>query len=187
MHMSDAEPKPACEPDVPGLLASHRGWLRSVIVARLGEPSAADDVLQDVSLAAIEQKSPLRKRSSVTAWLYQLAVRQVQQFRRKAGRHRKRLAGAAEVQQTKQNEFDDPLSWMLSTERRKLIREALAKLPGEYRELLVLKYVEGWSYRRIAERTGRTQSSVESQLHRARVRLREQLARLDVIEDRGEL
>ncbi len=168
------------------MLATHRGWLRSVIAARLGEAGAADDVLQEVSLAAIEQKSPLRNKTAVTAWLYQLAVRQVMQFRRKAGRHRKRLVEAAAVEETKQQYVGDPLSWLLSTERRELIREGLGRLSGEDRELLVLKYIEGWSYRQIAERTQKTERAVESKLHRARGRLREQLTRLNVVEETGE-
>lgn len=180
--MSDTEPKPACEPDVAGMLASHHGWLRSVIIARLGEASAADDVLQEVNVAAIEQKSPVRNEGSIAAWLYQLAVWQVLQFRRRSGRQRKRLNDAASVERTKQVKTGDPLVWLLSTERRELVREALTALSGEDRELLILKYIEGWTYQQIAERTGRTISSVESQLHRARARLREELYRRDVVE-----
>ncbi|MCA9270883.1 MAG: sigma-70 region 4 domain-containing protein, partial [Planctomycetales bacterium] len=42
------------------------------------------------------------------------------------------------------------------------------------------KYVEDWSYRQIAERLGVSASAVEARLHRARGRLREQLATMDV-------
>lgn len=184
--MSDVQPQPACETDLPGALDTHRGWLRSVIVARLGEAGAAEDVLQEVNLAAIEGKSPLRDQRSVASWLYQLAVRKVLQFRRAAGRQRKRIGDAAAVEETRERESGDPLAWMLNSERRQLIREGLSRLSGEDREMLMLKYVEGWSYRQIAERTGRTESAVESKLHRARVGLREHLVRLDVIEKRGE-
>lgn len=180
--MSDSEPKPACEPDVPGLLATHGGWLRSVIVARLGDPGGADDVLQEVHVAAIEQKAPLRQRSAAVSWLYQLAVRQSMLFRRGMGRHRRRMNEAAAREETKHIEDTDPLEWLLSAERRELIRAALQQLDGEQRELLILKYVEGWSYRQIAERTGRTERAVESHLHRTRLRLRELLTRLNVIE-----
>ncbi len=95
------------------------------------------------------------------------------------------MADAADAERIRANETGDPLAWLLSTERRQLVRKALSALSGEDRELLVLKYIEGWSYRRIAEQTGRTVSSVESQLHRARGRVRGELIRLDVVE-RGE-
>ncbi|MFK7820285.1 MAG: RNA polymerase sigma factor [Planctomycetaceae bacterium] len=179
--MSDIDSQSACEPDLPGLLANHRKWLRSVIVARLGSAAGAEDVLQEVHVAAIEQKSPLRDQSAVTAWLYQIALRQVMLFRRRLGRQRKREAGAAAIEETKHRESVDPLAWILRTERQTLVREALGLLGGKDRELLVLKYVEGWSYRQIAEHTRRSESAVESQLHRARTRLRAQLVRLDVV------
>lgn len=141
--------------------------------------------MQEVSVAAIEQKSPLRDKSAITAWLYQLAVRQALQFRRQLGRQRKRVAEAAAIEETKQHQTTEPLAWLLSTERREFIREGLGLLSGEDREILILKYIEGWSYRQIAERTNRTDRAIESQMHRARRRLREHLTRLNVIEERG--
>ena len=50
------------------------------------------------------------------------------------------------------------------------------------RELLVLKYVEGWSYRRIAEHRGSTERAIESRVHRARGRLRAVLTQLRVVD-----
>ncbi|MEP3481728.1 MAG: RNA polymerase sigma factor [Fuerstiella sp.] len=178
--MTEPDHQPARQQAVVRALASHEGWLKSVIVARLGSATEAEDVLQEVHVAAIQEKSPLVKTSSVSAWLYQLAIRQVLQFRRRAGRHKKRIAQAIEVDSTKPNLAEDPLSWLLSTERQMLVREGLQLLADDDREFLMLKYVEGWSYRKIAERTGRTERAVESQVHRARNRLRKHLVKLDV-------
>lgn len=181
--MADSDHEALRQHAVANALASHEGWLKSVIAARLGSVAEADDVLQEVHVAAIEQKSPLKDSSSVTSWLYQLAIRQVLQFRRKAGRHRKRIAQAIEVETTKPKQIEDPLSWLLSSERRELIRTGLQQLNEEDRELLMLKYVEGWSYRKIADRTERTERAVESKVHRARDRLRTHLVHLDVATD----
>lgn len=182
--MQDANNETEQTTDVTGALARHRGWLRSVIAARLGDPSGVDDVLQDVNVAAIEQKSPLRDHRAVTVWLYQLTIRQIRQFRRRLGRQRNRTRDAARSGSGTEHEAGDPLAWLLTNERRVLIREALSRLSGKDREVLILKYVEGWSCRRIAEQTNRTERAVESRLHRARVRMRDLLARLDVVEKR---
>lgn len=181
--MTDSDHEIPHQQAVAQALASHEGWLKSVIAARLGSASEADDVLQEVHVAAIEQKSPLKNSAAITSWLYQIAVRQVLQFRRTAGRHRKRLAEAADIQATQLDSVEDPLSWMLSSERRNLTRRGLQQLDEEDRELLMLKYVEGWSYRKIAERTDRTERAVESQVQRARDRLRTYLVRLNVQSD----
>ena len=42
----------------------------------LGEPQAVDEVMQEVSLAAVRQKAPINDPSKVAAWLYRLAVTQ---------------------------------------------------------------------------------------------------------------
>ena len=72
--------------DWPSVLAEHERWLRAVIYARVGEPQAVDEVLQDVSLAAVRQHAPITDPAKVGAWLYQLAVRQSLMYRRKQGR-----------------------------------------------------------------------------------------------------
>ncbi|MEK6237281.1 MAG: sigma-70 family RNA polymerase sigma factor, partial [Planctomycetales bacterium] len=66
--------------------------------------------------------------------------------------------------------------------RRALVRKALEGLARRDREILLLKYTEDWSYRRLAEQLGISVSAVEARLHRARKRLREQLAALEVLE-----
>jgi RNA polymerase sigma factor (sigma-70 family) len=58
------------------------------------------------------------------------------------------------------------------------VQEALGKLPPRDAELLVLKYAEGSSARELAERLGATIPTIETRLHRARGRLRAELAAL---------
>ncbi|MGH7129198.1 MAG: sigma-70 family RNA polymerase sigma factor, partial [Planctomycetaceae bacterium] len=71
-------------------------------------------------------------------------------------------------------------------ERQRLIREAVGRLSEEDAEVLMLKYTEDWTCRDLAEHLGVSHSAVESRLHRARARLRTELARLDVIEREAE-
>ena len=78
----------------------------------------------------------------------------------------------------------DPLEWLLADERRRLIRRALTQLPERDAEILLLKYTENWSYHQIAEHLGVSHSAVEARLHRARQRMRQELAALEVIEAR---
>ncbi len=66
-------------------LAEHERWLRRVVASRLGEPQAVDEVMQDVALAAVAQRSPLHNPARAAVWLYRLAVRHVLIYRRKIG------------------------------------------------------------------------------------------------------
>jgi RNA polymerase sigma-70 factor (ECF subfamily) len=195
--MAMIEPNPRRKPEVhcgistsagiidwPRVLAEHDRWLRTVVYARLGEPQAVDEVMQEVSLAAVRQKAPINDPKKVAAWLYRLAVTQTLLHRRKLGRQRKLVDRFA--QRNRPSEQDnrrmDPLDWLLSEERRQKVRTALKRLVRRDAEILLLKYTEDWSYRDLAEHLGITESAVEARLHRARQRLRSELAALDVVE-----
>ncbi|MGD0517251.1 MAG: RNA polymerase sigma factor [Thermoguttaceae bacterium] len=195
--MATIEPNPRQKPQVqfgvrtsansidwPRVLAEHDRWLRTVVYARLGEPQAVDEVMQEVSLAAVRQKAPINDPQKVAAWLYRLAVTQTLLHRRKLGRQRKLVDRFA--QRNRPSEQDnrqmDPLGWLLSEERRQKVRLALKRLVRRDAEILLLKYTEDWSYRELAEHLDISESAVEARLHRARQRLRSELAALDVVE-----
>jgi RNA polymerase sigma-70 factor (ECF subfamily) len=179
--------QPAWEPvNWASALASHERWLRTAVLARLGEHQAAEEVLQEVALAAVAQRSPLADPSKLAAWLYRLAVRQTLLYRRRQGR-RRRLTSLYALRNGEASagaHLVDPLSWLLLDERRQLVREALARLPRRDAEILMLKYTEDWSYRELATHLGLTEAAVEARLYRARCRLRAALAGSSVIEVR---
>ena len=166
-------------------LAEHGRWLRTVIGARLGEPQAVEEVMQEVSLAAVRQRAPLNDPEKVAPWLYRLAVRQTLLYRRKQGRRRKMVDSYA--QRLRPTETDtreaDPLAWLLAEERQKQVRLAMSRLPTRDAEILMLKYSENWSYHALVEHLGISHSAVEARLHRARQRLRTELAALDVVSE----
>jgi RNA polymerase sigma-70 factor (ECF subfamily) len=164
-------------------LAEHQRWLRTVIYARVGEPQAVDEVLQEVSLAAVRQQAPLADAAKLAPWLYRLAVTQSLLYRRKQGRRRKLTDRYARQRRPSEEDTHelDPLGWLLAQERQQLIRTALARLPKRDGEILLLKYTEDWSYGQLAEHLGISQSAVQARLHRARQRLRSELAALEVI------
>ena len=74
------------------------------------------------------------------------------------------------------------MEWLLAVERRSLIRMAIARLAQRDAEILLLKYTENWSYHQIAGHLGVSHSVVESRLHRARQKLRAELAAMNVVE-----
>ena len=154
-----------------------------MVAARLREPQAVDEVMQEVALAAVRQAAPLADGTKVAPWLYRLAVRQALLFRRQCGRRRKLANKYERVQHGGGGSLvHDPLSWLLAEERRRQVRQALGRLPTRDAEILLLKYTENWSYHQLAARLGIGHSAVEARLHRARRRLRDELAALSVSE-----
>jgi RNA polymerase sigma factor (sigma-70 family) len=70
-----------------------------------------------------------------------------------------------------------PEAPLMASEDRDLLRQTLAELPEEFREAIVLRELEGMSYKEIAAVTGAPIGTVMSRLARARERLQEGLAR----------
>ncbi len=167
--------------DWPAMLAEHGRWLRTVLLARVGEPSAVDDLMQEIATAAVEKGHQLRDPASAAPWLYRLAVVAALQYRRRQGRQRKLIDRFAERQLPTDSDTReaDPLDWLLAEERRSLVRRALDRLPKRDAEILLLKYTEDWSYRQLADRLGMSTSAVEARLHRARQKMRRALAAVD--------
>ncbi len=169
------------------ILREHDRWLRTIVYARLGEPQAVDDVMQDVALAAVRQASPILDRTRVAPWLYRLAVRQTLLYRRKMGRTRNLTQRFADRFRPTESDTRDPgpLEWLMSKELSSMVRQAIKALrPGDA-EILMLKYGQNWNYFEIAEHLGIGHSAVEARLHRARSRMRKELEKLQVIEVGG--
>ncbi|QVL32142.1 RNA polymerase sigma factor [Telmatocola sphagniphila] len=168
--------------DWPRALSQHDRWLRTSLFARLGIWQAVEEVMQEVSLAAISHKTPLCDPSRVGAWLYRVALRQSLMYRRRMGRYRKFLGGFARERSDEASTKPDPLNLLLSDERKILVRKALAKLSAIDAQILLLKYTEDWSYRELSLHLGVSESCIETRLHRARQRLRESILASDAMD-----
>jgi RNA polymerase sigma-70 factor (ECF subfamily) len=154
-------------------------WLRRVVASRLGEPQAVEEVMQDVALAAVAQRSPLKDPARAAVWLYRLAVRHVLIYRRKSGRRRGLIDRYVARQDRAESDGSaSPLAWLVRDERQRLVQDALRRLSPRDAEILLLKYAEGFTSRELAERLGVSIPTIEARLHRARGRLRAELAGL---------
>lgn len=160
-------------------LAEHDRWLRLVVLARLGEPAALEDVMQDLAVEVAKGTSRLRDSTKLAPWLYRLAVTAALQHRRRMGRRRKHATGYQDSQAYQENHAPDPLDWLIAEEQQLLVRHALQELPPRDREILLLKYAEELSYTQLAQRLGITESAVDGRLQRARKKLRTALAQKD--------
>jgi RNA polymerase sigma factor (sigma-70 family) len=77
-----------------------------------------------------------------------------------------------------QPQTEESVSESFYEERSRQLREALASLSVELREILVLRDIEGWSYTELASALKLPLGTVMSRLNRARLRLREEIAKV---------
>jgi RNA polymerase sigma-70 factor, ECF subfamily len=139
-----------------------------------GDRHLAEDLHQEVWLAALEGFGQFdARRGRFRDWVLGIARHRVSRHYR--GTFSISLEAVAERTIQVQNAALPPPQELESLERAAVIRAALFRLNDDYRNVLLKKYVDGFSVRGIADRDGRSTKAVESLLSRARERLRELL------------
>ena len=154
---------------------AHSGRLYSVACRMLGNPTDAEDLLQEIFLAAHRKLASFRGEAALGTWLYRLAMNLC------LDHLRSRAARAGQVTDA----LDDEPA-MADTGTRKLaertvakmdLERAMAQLPDGCRTAFVLHDVEGLEHREVAELLGIAEGTSKSQVHKARLRLRAMLGR----------
>ena len=142
----------------------------------LGDPSDAADATQEVYLRVVRSVLGFRGDSAFGTWLHRVTVNVCMTALRARGDVRARGQSAGLLDAS----FDDLASADASPEERvtradlaRRTAKALAGLPEDAREVVVLRDVQGLSTRETAELLGVTEGAVKVRLHRAHARLRE--------------
>jgi RNA polymerase sigma-70 factor (ECF subfamily) len=138
--------------------------LYAYVLALLGDPIAAEDVLQETNLAATERLAEAAEIADFAAWLFGVARHQVQDFRRRQARER--LRWGDEVLDLMADEL--PAATAELPARQRALRACLAGLPKEQRELILRRYAPGASVQRLAAELARTVGVVSQTLYRIR-------------------
>jgi len=132
-------------------------------------PSDADDIVQDAMLRAFRAFDGFRG-GDIKAWLLTI----VRNCWRSSGAAERRR-GHTELDEDLASEAGGPEDAADTASRRRRLNAALALLPEDFREALVLREMEDMSYREITEITGAPIGTVMSRLARARALLRERI------------
>lgn len=149
----------------------------------VGNPADAEDLAQEAFVRVFRSLGRFRGESLFRTWLYKVALNVVRSHHARRGRQQP-VWGDSGADAT--TPFDPPAHGPdaeATLVRRDAIDRALAELPADLREAVILRDLHGLEYRDIAEATGAPMGTVESRIFRARQRLRRALAPL--IEDLG--
>lgn len=134
-----------------------------------------EDLVQCTFEACFEHALQYGGNARFVAWLLAVARSQLYRWLRR----REPTRSAAELERSSLHELGvSPSGFALARERQKLLLDALARMPLELQTVLELHYWEGLSGAEIAEVVGIDHGTVRSRLHRARARLRGELAGL---------
>lgn len=170
-------------PALEALLSRHQRRVYRFGLKMCRDPEDAKDVLQETLLAAARTVKDFRGASSVSTWLYTIARSFCIKRRRRsrfAPEREESLDARAPGLEARQipDGARNPEEDLAGRQLQGALEEAISLLDPMYREVLVLRDVEGLTAREVVEVTGLTVEAVKSRLHRARVAVREAVAPL---------
>jgi len=146
------------------LIERYNAPLRYFINRLLGNPEITEDIFQDTWLTVIRRICSLKRTEAFPTWLYRIARNKVyQQLRRE-----KRLTGLDEKIAVLNNTEDD----VFSAEDAAKVHRCLKELLPEYREVLMLRFLEQMSYHEIAQVINCSLGTVKSRIYYAKLALK---------------
>jgi len=155
------------------LYRQHYRRVYSLCLRMLGNQTQAEDLTQEVFLQVFRKLGSFRGDSAFTTWLHRLTVNQVLMHFRKRGVKLEHTSEEGDFT----NVVDTPLqsTRRISMVDRLALEKAIAELPPGYRTVFTLHDIEGYEHEEIADMLGVSIGTSKSQLHKARMRLRELL------------
>jgi RNA polymerase sigma-70 factor, ECF subfamily len=163
---------------------AHSGRLYSVACRMLGNPADAEDLLQEIFLAAHRKLDSYRGEAALGTWLYRLATNLCLDHLRSRAARTNQVTGALDDEIGLQDTASRGLAERTVTKMD--IERALQALPEGCRAAFVLHDVEGLEHREVADVLGIAEGTSKSQVHKARLRLRTLLGGRGRTNDAGE-
>jgi len=168
------------------LLAQYSHPIYSLIARSLSDPADAADVTQEVFVKVFRSISSFHGEASLRTWIYRIALHEASNQRRWWGRHkRQEMTIDAPIENDEGETFcmadglatgdASPFECAARAQLGERVEAALRTLPEVFREVVVLREIEGFGYEEIAEMLGVNLGTVKSRLTRGRAALREAL------------
>jgi len=163
----------------------HNG-LRAFIAKRVANEAETDDIVQDVWLKMQRGLDGLKDQRRLISWIYQIARHAIIDHYRVSGRRREMPAGLAadleayQSSSSRQKASED--SGQLRMELAGCLRPMIERLPGEYRQAVILVDLEGLAQQKAATQLGLSLSGMKSRVQRGRRQLKEMLEACCTIE-----
>lgn len=160
-------------PSFEDLIAQNEKKIMNLIYGMTGDYHLAQDLTQEAFIKAFQAKSDFSGRSKFSTWLYRIAVNVTIDHQRKSCVRKENPAKEVESGATAQNRTcSDPDNACQKKAIRDILFAAIAGLPEQQREVIVLREINGCSTKEVADILGCSTDLVKWRLHKARTALR---------------
>ena len=151
------------------LVERHEGRVAAMVIGMLGKGDDAEDVGQETFIRFYNALDKFRGESSVGTYLTRIAINLC------LNEIKKRKRSSLTAQETELENFADPVNQNDPEEREKneMVRKAILKLKPDYRTVVILRLMEGYSTQETSDILKLPLGTVLSRLSRAQQRLRD--------------
>ncbi|MBN1594821.1 sigma-70 family RNA polymerase sigma factor [candidate division FCPU426 bacterium] len=151
------------------LITRYRDRIYSLAYHMLANVEEAEDIAQEVFVRAYKNLVQFRQESGFYTWLYRIAVNIVYTQAKKNSRRRTLYQAAFREMDVRHAQvFDNPEREAQSSELREMILRAIHQLDPRFRQVIILKELEGLDVSEVAHILGLPEGTVKSRLFRAR-------------------
>jgi len=158
------------------LFQLHKRRVFSLCLRMTGDMAEAEDLAQDAFMQLFRKIGTFRGESAFSTWLHRLVVNVVLMQLRKKGIQKVSLDETDSSQEEPvKREYGDDDRWLLGSIDRITLTGAIEQLPHGYKTIFILHDVEGYEHNEIAQIMNCSVGNSKSQLHKARLKLRELL------------
>ncbi len=152
------------EENIIGLITKNQGALRGYIYTLLPDPAVVDDILQETNLVIWRKASEFDPARPFMPWACRIALFQVKAARRDSSRDRHVFSSELVDILAAEGESSPDSTGGLDT----ALRDCLAELPEQKRELILSRYHPGSSVKHLADSRNETPGALSVELHRIR-------------------
>lgn len=166
------------------LFRRYHGRVRSICLRYLGDEMVAEDLVQETFYNVLRSLGRVDESFNFGAWISRIAVNICQDELRRRSRRAAHIDTGGDPEERMLHLADpdrrgEPESALEITHLRQLVWEVAKKLPERQRMVLTLRELQGLSYSSIARVMDASEAAVETLLHRARKRFKEEYLLLD--------
>lgn len=148
------------------LINMHKDKVRNLVFLTLGDAEFVDDISQDVFISVYHKIKEFRFESKFTTWLYRITVNKCRDYLRK-----KRVRSIFIPIKDSHHELSFK-TYPENIDIPQLVRKGIEKLPEKLKIPLILRDIDGLSYKEIADKLECEVGTVKSRIFRARESLR---------------
>lgn len=161
------------------IVEKYQGMTFRYVYSRFPDSDEALDITQDILVTVFEALKSFRGEAKFSTWFYSIMMNHCKNYRKKKSRIKfipiSYSSGGEDYDLQLADERENPEESVILNDSMRIVREELMRLPNEYKEILIMRDIDGLSYNEITDLLNINMSNVKVRIHRGREMLKNRL------------